>query len=90
MMLAGRLRSDEPEALALRMEKHFGHKVRVERRDNVTRIETRFGTIELEPAPGALLVRLQGDELERLREVTSDHLRRFARGAPAGIVWESG
>jgi hypothetical protein len=88
MTLAGRLRSDEPEALALRMEKHFGHKVPVERRDNVTRIETRFGSIELEPAPEALLVRLRGDESERLREVAAEHLRRFARGAPAEIVWD--
>jgi hypothetical protein len=88
MTLTGRLRSDEPEGLALRMEKHFGHKVPVERRGNVTRIETRFGTIELEPAPDELLVRLDGDEPDRLREVTSDHLARFARGAPAEIVWE--
>jgi hypothetical protein len=85
--LSGRMRSAEPEALALRMANHFGHKVAVERTGGTTTIHTRFGTIELEPAAGELHVRLDGDEPERLREVAVTHLERFARGAPVDLVW---
>jgi cytochrome b561 len=86
---AGRISSSEPEALALRMAKHFAHKVDVAHEaGGVTRIETRFGRIELEPAPGALLLRLDGKDEEKLREVALSHLQRFARGAVVEPVWE--
>ena len=86
----GTLRSAEPAALALRMGKHFGHKVPVETEGGVTRVTIAAGRFELEPADGELRIRLDpaGDEsLPRLREVVASHLARFARGADATIEW---
>jgi hypothetical protein len=81
-----------PEAagLAIRMEKHFGHKVAVERRDDAVHVETRFGRFELEPRDGALDVRLQpnnDEDAPRLQEVVASHLERFAR-TPIEVTWE--
>jgi hypothetical protein len=84
---AARIPSSEPEALALRMAMHFAHKVEVAQEGDVTRIETRFGRIELEPADGALLLRLEGEDDEKLREIAVSHLERFARGAAVEPVW---
>ena len=80
-----------PEAagLATRMEKHFGHKVEVERRDGVVHVQTRFGGFELEPREGELEVRLEpasAESLPRLQEVVANHLERFAR-TPIEIAW---
>lgn len=72
----------------MRMANHFGHKVEVERDGPVTRIHTRFGAIELEPAGGELLLRLSGDDEAKLEEVALAHLGRFARGAPVEPVWD--
>ena len=80
MELIGQVRTDEPEALASRTAKHFAHKVPVEEVDGTTTIETRLGTISLEPRDGSLHVRLAGDDVERLRAVAASHLERFARG----------
>ena len=85
---SGRIRSSEPEALALRMAKHFAHKVEVTRQAGVTRIDTRFGRIELEPAGAELLVRVDGEDEEKLRELALSHLERFARGAPVESMWD--
>jgi hypothetical protein len=84
-----RIASVEPDALALRMANHFGHKVPVSTDAGVTRIETRFGRIELEPAGNALVLRLDGEDGARLEEVALSHLARFARGAPVEPVWET-
>ena len=89
--LRGRIASGEPEALALRMAKHFGHKVPIEERDGRTRITIGAGAFELAPAPGELELVLEpeSDEtLPRLREVALSHLERFARGAPVDVVWD--
>lgn len=88
MRMTGRVDSTEPEALALRMALHFGHKVPVAQVGAATRIETRFGAIELEPAGNELVVTLDGDDGERLREVAVSHLERFARGAPVVARWD--
>jgi uncharacterized protein len=80
----------EADGLVLRMEKHFGHKVDVERRDGVVHVTTRFGRFELEPREGALAVRLHAadpDQLPQLQEVVASHLERFAR-TPIDIAWE--
>ena len=80
----------EAEGLALRLEKHFGHKVDVERRDGVVCVAIGAGRFELEPGEGALEVRLEPaapDRLPRLQEVVATHLERFAR-TPIEIVWE--
>jgi hypothetical protein len=90
MRVEGTLATDEPAALALRMGKHFGHKVPVETAGRVTRVRIPAGTFELEPADGALRIRLEpGDPaaLERLREVVAARLARFARGADVTIAW---
>jgi uncharacterized protein len=74
----------------VRMEKHFGHKVEVERRDGVVHVATRFGAFELEPREGVLEIRLEPtsrEDLPRLQDVVASHLRRFAR-APIDIAWE--
>lgn len=86
--MTGRIASPEPEALALRLAKHFAHKVPVSEEGRLTRIRTRFGLIELEPVGVELVLRLEGDDEEKLREVALSHLERFARGAPIEPVWD--
>ena len=71
------------------MEKHFGHKVEVERRDRAVHVRTRFGAFELEPREKELEVRLEPESpgsLPRLQEVVASHLERFARTA-IEITW---
>ena len=79
------------EAVALRMAKHFAHKVPVTEEDGVTRVETRFGAFELRPRGETLAVALHpaepGSE-ERLREVVESHALRFARGEELHLEWE--
>jgi hypothetical protein len=87
----GRVLSHEPHALALRMAKHFGHKVPVEERDGRTSVTTRFGRFHLVPDGDALAIELEpenDDVLPRLREVVESHLQRFARGAPCEFSWD--
>jgi hypothetical protein len=82
--------SQQAEALALRMGKHFGHKVLVENDGAVTRVHTRFGAFELEPAGGVLRIRAAAeheDALTRLEEVVVSHLGRFARGEELAVRW---
>ena len=88
MRITARIPSDEPDALALRMGRHFGHKVPVIHLSDATRIETRFGTIELQPSGTELIVRLDGEDTDRLREIALSHLERFARGAPVEPRWD--
>jgi HAD superfamily hydrolase (TIGR01509 family) len=85
--VTGRIATAEPDALALRMARHFSHKVPVTTVGSVTHIETRVGRIELEPAGADLVVTLVGDDVDRLREVAMSHLERFARGAPISARW---
>ena len=84
------LSTPEPDAVALRMRKHFAHKVDVELDGSVSRIRIPAGRLELEPADGGLAVRAEADDEERLarvQEVAASHLARFARGAGAGLRW---
>ena len=83
------IRTPEARGLAMRMEKHFGHKVAVERRDGVVRVTIPPGRFELEPGDDELEVRLEpagAAQLPRLQEVVTTHLERFAR-SPIEIVW---
>lgn len=84
----------EPEALALRMAKHFGHKVEVEQAGATTRVKLPTGMFELEPEPSAGVLGLRAfaeDQvgLERVQEVARTHLERFARGEELEINWHS-
>jgi uncharacterized protein len=84
------VRSQQAGALALRMGKHFAHKVRVEHEGDVTRVHTRFGPFELEPAGDVLHVRasaVDDEALARLEEVVMSHLGRFARGEELELAW---
>jgi uncharacterized protein len=87
MTITGRIATTEPDALALRMAKHFGHKVPVTTVGTATHIETRVGRIELDPSGEELVVTRVGDDVDRLREVAMSHLERFARGAPLNARW---
>ena len=90
MKASATLRSDEAGALALRMRKHFAHKVRVEDADGVTRVHTRFGPFELEPADDVLRVRASAADAEalaRLEDVVASHLGRFGRGEELAVAW---
>jgi uncharacterized protein len=90
MTSTAEVESQEAEALALRMRKHFGHKVLVETEGAVTRIHTRFGPFELEPTGGVLRIRASSgdaDALARLEEVVVSHLGRFARGEELTVQW---
>jgi uncharacterized protein len=86
------VRTAEPEALALRMAKHFGHKVEVEQVGAVTRVRLPSGAFELEPGAGVLGLRASAQDqvgLERVQEVVRTHLDRFARGEEVEINWRS-
>ena len=85
------IETPEAQGLATRMEKHFGHKVAVERRDGVVHVTIAAGVFELEPREHELEVRLHpagADRLPRLQEVVTTHLERFAR-SPIEIVWRA-
>ena len=77
-------------AVALRMAKHFAHKVPVREEDGVTRVETRFGAFELRPTGDTLAVALlpsAPEDRDRLREVVESHALRFARGEELRLEW---
>jgi hypothetical protein len=72
----------EAAALALRMRKHFGHKVPVELDGDVSRVRIQAGSFELEPRDGMLVVRADAEDgagLARVQDVVGSHLARFAR-----------
>jgi uncharacterized protein len=86
------VRTAEPAALALRMAKHFGHKVEVEQAGATTRVRLPTGIFELEPGVGVLGLRASAEDqvgLERVQEVARTHLERFARGEELEISWRS-
>jgi hypothetical protein len=84
------LSTPEPDAVALRMRKHFAHKVDVEVDGSVSRIRIPAGEFELEPAAGGLAVRAEAEDearLARVQEVAASHLARFARASGADLRW---
>lgn len=86
------VRTAESEALALRMAKHFGHKVEVEQAGATTRVRLPTGMFELEPGADVLGLRASAEDqagLERVQEVARTHLERFARGEELEINWRS-
>lgn len=89
MPSSGRIPSQEPGKLALRLAKHWGHKFPV-RTDSAgaTVIELGSGKVELEPHDAFLDVRFTGIDEESLKRVVVSHLERFARGAPVEPVWQ--
>lgn len=81
----------DPERLARAMGRHFGHKVRVEEEDAVTRVFVRSGRFEMEPGDGRLAVRASAssaDELDDVTRIAENHLVRFARPEAIEIAWE--
>ena len=90
MRASALLATPEAAALALRMRKHFGHKVEVELDGAATRVRIPAGEFELEPGDGTLVVRAaaaDGVALERVQDVVSSHLARFARHGDALLRW---
>lgn len=90
MTSAAEVASQQADELALRMRKHFAHKVLVESDGAVTRIHTRFGPFELRPADGSLRIRATAPDAEalaHLEEVVVSHLERFARGEELTVRW---
>ena len=78
----------ETTGLALRTARHFAHKLPVTESGGIHRIETRFGSIELEPRESELIVRIEGDDLEQLRSVALSHLERFSRDESFDVRWD--
>jgi len=67
----------DPERLARAMGRHFGHKVRVEDADGVTRVFISAGRFELEPGEGRLVVRASAEgagELSDVKRIAANHL----------------
>lgn len=84
------LRSDEAGALALRMRKHFAHKVPVETLEGVERVTIAAGEFELEPRDGELVIHAVSHDpagLARVQEVVASHLARFARDGGRELEW---
>lgn len=91
MRASATVRTPEADALALRMRKHFAHKVPVELEGAVSRVRLPAGEFELEPAGDVLGVRASAPDeagLERVREVVASHLARFARTQGFVLEWE--
>jgi hypothetical protein len=85
----GRIATDDPAGTAARTARHFAHKVDVETDGAIHRVRIAAGTFELEPAAGALLIRLlpaDAASLPRLREVVASHVERFDRSGGA-VEW---
>lgn len=90
MRVTATVATPEAAALALRMRKHFGHKVPVELEGEVSRIRIQAGEFELEPRNGVLMVRACAEDdagLARVREVVGSHLARFARETSVELEW---
>jgi hypothetical protein len=86
------LMTGEADALALRMRKHFAHKVDVELDGSVSRVRIPAGEFELEPEEDRLAVRAAADDeagLARVQEVVTSHLARFAREGDVVVRWSS-
>ena len=70
--------------------KHFGHKVPVEFTPETGRIDLPFGTCELRAEETSLTLTANGGSgsLERLEQVISDHLARFAFRENIALTWQ--
>ncbi len=71
--------------------KHFGHKIPVEFDANSGRITFDFGTAELSAAQSVLGMTARADsqdDLERLKNVLTSHLERFAFREDLNITWD--
>jgi hypothetical protein len=85
----GFAQTPEADALVERTARHFAHKVHVSKEAGVTRVETRFGTVELDPGATGIelsLAPLEDGGAAELRRVAETHLQRFAR-EPLVIEW---
>jgi hypothetical protein len=85
------VRTSEPDALALRVRRHFGHKVPVEVEGAVSRVRLPSGEFELEARGGSIAVRAWSPDEEglvRVREIVTSHLARFARADDVAVVWD--
>ncbi|MAX33080.1 MAG: hypothetical protein CME72_08445 [Halomonadaceae bacterium] len=84
------------ESPSLHMKKlcrHFSHKLEVSFDDHKGEIHFPIGLTRLEVRDQTLVLEGQADDeaqLERLQQVTADHLLRFARKEPLTIDWQPG
>ena len=70
--------------------KHFGHKIEVEFDTRIGKIAFPFGRAELEAEQDALALNASADneeDLEKLKQVLSSHLERFAFRESLEIIW---
>ncbi|WP_136683235.1 DUF2218 domain-containing protein [Falsirhodobacter xinxiangensis] len=77
----------KPSAYLQQLCKHFGHKIPVEFTPEAGRITFEMGIAELEAADDALILRVTGDDIERLENVVASHLERFAFREELKVVW---
>jgi hypothetical protein len=88
---AALIRTSEPDALALRIRRHFAHKVPVEVEGTVSRVRLPSGEFELEAHEGSIAIRASSPDeegLARVREVVASHLARLARADEAAVEWD--
>jgi uncharacterized protein len=93
--LTGEAHVATPEAarLASAMARHFGHKAPVERDGERVSIRLRMGDLELVATEDVLRMRAEAarpEDLARVEEVATDHLRRFARLPELPVDWTVG
>lgn len=80
----------DPSRLVSAMARHFGHKVPVERDGDRATIRLRMGDLGLAAADEGLRMRAEAElpeDLLRVQEVATDHLRRFARSPGLAVDW---
>jgi hypothetical protein len=73
------------------MGRHFGHKVRVEDAEGLTRVFLPAGHFELEAGERRLVVRASADgagELSDVKRIVASHLVRFARPEAMEVDWD--
>ena len=76
--------------LASAMARHFGHKVPVERDGDDVTIRLPMGDLTVTASDERLRLRAEADDPEdllRVQQVATDHLRRFARAGDLGVDW---
>ena len=76
--------------LASAMARHFGHKVPVERDGDEVTIRLAMGDLAVAVSDDRLLLRAEADhpeDLLRVQQVATDHLRRFARSGDLAVDW---
>ncbi len=84
------IRLPTPQRYAVRVGRHFEHRVSVHREDALVRIHFPDATCDMRPSVDFLHVHIQSrspESLSRCRDVVARHLRQVASRETFSIAW---